>query len=583
MAGTGKTAIAYSICTELEQKSQLGASFFCSRAMVECQDVNRIVPTIAYQLAQHSNSFRSSLCRVLGEEPNIGQHDIIRQFERLIRKPLLETGNVLPNNLVVVIDALDECSDTNATATVVDALLRHAVSLPVRFFVTSRPEPHIWSRVLTRDPNTIFVLNLHDVDEQSVKSDIEVYLRFALAKLSPSNAVTKQLAQQAGTLFMYAAIIARYLSSGCSHEDLNRRLVIALAGDIKRASRKDQEIDRLYQIILDKVLPLTAGHIHRTGANEVGLTKQVLWTIACVREPVARSTLAALLKTDPERVLVALQPLRSVLHISEGDEVVSALHTSLHSFVLSPERSGSLVCDEGSQNEYLASRCFEIMKTQLHFNICKLETSYRINQDILGLQDRVKAAISPELSYACRYWVEHLKRSATSHELVSCLKEFQSERLSFWMEVLGLKGWMADASRILVEAQNWLDVSQNMLVRHRETLILRQKRDGTLEAHKSAPNNTTLSAANPVMVEKTVGDKPNPTVGDHDIKMDDPQHDPRPPDPELNSMVSHRLYLCTGFTIDVGVASRHTICSSVCWSTGALIFRHRWIPNRIQR
>ncbi|QRW24524.1 glycine dehydrogenase [Rhizoctonia solani] len=52
MAGTGKTTIAYSVCSGLEKASQLGASFFCSRVIPECRQVRRIIPSIAYQLAR---------------------------------------------------------------------------------------------------------------------------------------------------------------------------------------------------------------------------------------------------------------------------------------------------------------------------------------------------------------------------------------------------------------------------------------------------------------------------------------------------------------------------------------------------
>ncbi|KAG8680545.1 hypothetical protein FRC11_002323, partial [Ceratobasidium sp. 423] len=39
MAGTGKTTIAYTLCKQLEESKQLGASFFCSRVISDCQNV----------------------------------------------------------------------------------------------------------------------------------------------------------------------------------------------------------------------------------------------------------------------------------------------------------------------------------------------------------------------------------------------------------------------------------------------------------------------------------------------------------------------------------------------------------------
>ena len=91
--------------------------------------------------------------------------------------------------------------------------------------------------------------------------------------------------------------------------------------------------------------------------------KQVLWTVVCVREPVTQGALAELLNANDEQVSAALEPLRSVLHVSEGSEVVSTLHASFSDFILSSERSGPwLHCKETAHSEYLARRCFELIK-----------------------------------------------------------------------------------------------------------------------------------------------------------------------------------------------------------------------------
>ncbi|CAE6402362.1 unnamed protein product [Rhizoctonia solani] len=62
MAGTGKTTVAYTFAKTLKARKALGASFFCTRTSGECRDVGQIIPTIAYQLADYSPSFRASNC-----------------------------------------------------------------------------------------------------------------------------------------------------------------------------------------------------------------------------------------------------------------------------------------------------------------------------------------------------------------------------------------------------------------------------------------------------------------------------------------------------------------------------------------
>jgi Cdc6-like AAA superfamily ATPase len=184
MAGTGKTTITYSLCDELKRAFQLGASFFCSRLLLDCRNVTMMVLTIAYQLAGFSHAFRSALCEVLDSDRDISTYNIDTQLEKLVKDPLLKVKDTLATNAVVVIDALDECSDANGTQIILDMLFRYASDIPIKFFVTSRPEPSISEKILTGDGRSRSILILHDIDRSIVQADIETYLSSKLAALS---------------------------------------------------------------------------------------------------------------------------------------------------------------------------------------------------------------------------------------------------------------------------------------------------------------------------------------------------------------------------------------------------------------
>src|SRR5271154_6764887 len=64
MAGTGKTAIAYTLSRLLASNKSLAATFFCSRS-TKCTDVRRIFPTIAWIMAQTYSAYRSALLEAL--------------------------------------------------------------------------------------------------------------------------------------------------------------------------------------------------------------------------------------------------------------------------------------------------------------------------------------------------------------------------------------------------------------------------------------------------------------------------------------------------------------------------------------
>ncbi|CEL55848.1 Vegetative incompatibility protein HET-E-1 OS=Podospora anserina GN=HET-E1 PE=4 SV=1 [Rhizoctonia solani AG-1 IB] len=459
MAGTGKTTIAYSVCKELAKNERLAASFFVSRASSQCQDVSRILPTIAYQLARVSYAYRSTLCRILNKEPNLGQRKLSVQFEHLIELPLLKVAQEIPQGLVIVIDALDECSDPRTTELIVNLLMRHAPKLPVQFFLTSRPEPAITDTTLSRDGESRSVLELHNVEEQLVKADIKTYLIVQLAVLSPTEDQIEWIAEQAGVLFIYAATLVRYVLAVGSGLGSKGRLKAIITPNAERASKKDRAIDRLYKAILEGVL-----QDEDREEYEIEIIRRVLWTVVCVKEPVTKQTLAILARVNKDQVTEALHPLQSVIHVSARSDVASTLHASFPEFILNPLRSGPFSCDRKALNKDLASRCFDVMEQQLRFNLCGLESSYVFDCDVPNIEARVEAAISPELFYACRFWSKHLIENIACETLIQSLDAFLSIRFLFWMEVINLKEWMENGPHVLMDAKTWLSMDQERSV-----------------------------------------------------------------------------------------------------------------------
>ncbi|QRW25631.1 Vegetative incompatibility protein HET-E-1 [Rhizoctonia solani] len=370
MAGTGKTTIACSLCERLDAAGQLAASFFCTRTSRECSEAKRIVPTLAYQIARRSAPFRDALCGLAHNKAASG-------FQGLIRR-----------NLVVVIDALDECSDPHIVKVVLDILFRHAVDLPVKFFVTSRPEPTIRNSMMlgiAENERPHSILYLHEIEKSLVQADIELYLRDELKHmLSSDDEAIKELSEQAGIyLYMRAYKITLAMLSGLDGTDL---------------------------------------------------------------------------------ATSALEPLRSVLHVSEHNSYVTTLHASFPDFMFSQERSQKYFCNRSSHNQFLARHCLEIMKIRLCFNICQLESSYLLDDEVPDLNDRVEALIPPVLRYASRFWVDHLTQGTASEHVFELVYDFLSYRLLFWMEVMNLTKFMVAGAVVSTKLHMWLRVSDGSRV-----------------------------------------------------------------------------------------------------------------------
>ncbi|KAH7316390.1 hypothetical protein B0J17DRAFT_349568 [Rhizoctonia solani] len=449
MAGTGKTTIASTFCERVEQHKLLVATFFCTRNLAECRDITRIIPTIAYQLARYSIPFQSALCQVLEQIQDVASTNLLKQFEQLLKKPLQQAKDAIPDNLVIVIDALDECEDRNGVELVLDMLFRHVGDMSLKFLVTSRPEVEIYSRMSAHSPSQQSI-HLHDIESSLVQADIELYLSEELGSIFPDRAEIEQLAQHSGTLFIYAATLVRYIS-GKRSVDPHKRLKTVLdttPGSVKKHS----QIDALYETVLKAALSEEVLH-----ANETNDIQAVLRIVLLAQEPIGVETIAKLAGIDqPERVVLAMQPLRSVLNQSQRNGLVSTLHASFPDFIFSNERSGVYFCDAGKHSQTLAQRCFLVMKEQLQFNICGLEASYFPDERVSSMEERIKANISPVLAYVCRYWAIHLASAANLDLLLTMLGEFLCDRLLFWMEVLNLRRELSTGVHGLLKAQQWL-------------------------------------------------------------------------------------------------------------------------------
>ncbi|KAL5631867.1 hypothetical protein ACGC1H_000041 [Rhizoctonia solani] len=455
MAGTGKTTIANTLCSTLDHGHELGASFFCTRSMPTCRDVKLILPTIAHQLARFSSPFRSALLQVLDQDPEVHSKTPRVQFKRMILGPLQQVMHTLPTRTVVVIDALDECNDGNGVEQILEMLLEHAPQLPIKFLVSSRPEPHIRERIRQSALKTQLVL--HELDQKMVKADIETYLRVELESISTP--LTKDqlaaLVERAGTLFIYAATVIRYIRGGDTLERLTAVLKVPDPG--RESSNKTKEIDRLYETVL--ISALDDEGLEQPEKERIRL---VLHTVVCAQEPLTVDALARLLSLRRTQVTDALRSLWSVLHISESNTAhrVSTLHASFPDYILDPHRSRQFACDAQIHNGRLAYLCLgRIRGNPSQFNICNLQSSFMADEDVPDLDDKLQATIPLDLLYACQYWAVHLALGDSLDDPIEIIHDFLSKRLLLWIEVLNLTKRIDRGVGQMGKVVTWLQVS----------------------------------------------------------------------------------------------------------------------------
>lgn len=139
---------------------------------------------------------------------------------------------------------------------------------------------------------------------------------------------------------------------------------------------------------------------------------------------------------------LVLRRMGCLLQWSEG-QPIRTLHASFADYLTNPNSCGDQpwFINEAKYHLGIAIGCLRIMKKLLRFNMCRLETSYLKNRDVTDLVDRIGKFIPRSLSYACRFWAEHLNIGKSEDPyLLSFVLEFFQNLFLYWLEVLSLIG-----------------------------------------------------------------------------------------------------------------------------------------------
>jgi len=350
-AGVGKSAIAQTLCEKfdtLRGGEHLIASFFFSRSDPTRNNPRYLFITIAYCLATFSNDsrLRAAIDRAIKQNPTVLDASIDVQFQILVVKPLQSLSLWrrwrLPK--VVIIDGLDECSGRHfqqlVLKTIVDGLVGHSskgpmYNIPLRFIITSRPEPSI--RDLFSQPEFYRISNRTMLDDSFTTSrDIALYIKDGLSHIAqsyqdetfsmpepwPLPGVIDELVQRASGQFIYAATVLKYVGDEGSFPPKQLEVVLGLP---LCDSKAFADLDVLYhQILIDNAI------------KQKDRVVQVLKIILLTQNMPNIKRLAQIFSL-PEEDLSTLRGLHSVLGISS--DFVKIYHKSFADFLQNEERS----------------------------------------------------------------------------------------------------------------------------------------------------------------------------------------------------------------------------------------------------
>jgi hypothetical protein len=148
-----------------------------------------------------------------------------------------------------------------------------------------------------------------------------------------------------------------------------------------------------------------------------------------------------LLRVPKEEVKCRIDSLHSVLSVPNSDDVpIRLFHLSFREFLVNSQKQGKspFWVDEKSTHDKLAFRCLELMSepSGLRQDMCNLVEPGVLRSEID--EGTIASSLSPELQYACRYWVSHLKQSQHNIMDGDTTHIFLQEHLLHWLEFMSL-------------------------------------------------------------------------------------------------------------------------------------------------
>ena len=463
LAGTGKSTVAQTIAKHIFADGSLGASFFCSRDFKDRSDLHLIFPTLAFQLAHKYPDFRSHLVPLLQSDPDVIHESLYSQMRKLIVEPLKSVSDTM----VIVIDALDECTDNEPQSTILSVMGRSVGEIPnVKFFITGRPEPRIKSgfRLELLQPLTdVFVL--HEIEPSLVNTDIWLFLKCELSKLAdrhqlvgwPSDDHINILCRRAAGLFVYAVATIKFLDTRFILPVKQLETILSFPEDTshegKTQFQQDKTLDSLYSWILHETFSTDHSFAYSDFQSIVG-------TAIMVANPIPPSAIAELVGLEIKGVMLYLASIQSLLTLDEDPNIpVSPFHKSFPDFITDSSRCHDerFYISPTNLHLALATNCLRVMNSQLEQNLLSLP-EYALNSEVEDLPTRIECCVSIALQYACTSWHNHLTvAQGDTTCLIPHLHYFLEGKFLAWLEVISVIGAVRGAVVALEQLIVWLE------------------------------------------------------------------------------------------------------------------------------
>ncbi|GKU15117.1 unnamed protein product [Fusarium langsethiae] len=471
MAGTGKSTISRTIARKRYERGDLGASFFFKRGEMDRGNLNKLMSTLAYQLAFNIQGADFFIKKTLDDNPAIMEKSAREQFQKLIQEPLSEAAASVKvlSPIVIVMDALDECDQEADARSLIKILSQAKTPLPrLRVFMTSRPELPIrlgFSQVQGSYQDLV----LHAIPPQIVEHDIVVFLNAEFEKIRndfnttvgderklppdwPGSPIVQTLAQMAVPLFIFAATVCRFVGDS-RRRNPRTRLQTVLD---QEGTNHGSQLEQTYTPILHSQI----AELPKKERDEVIKDfKVIVGSIVTLASPLSVTALSRLIDVLPDTVDERLDALHSVLSIPlERAMPVRLLHLSFRDYLVDrgSKATSDFWVDEKLTHRRLAKHCLRVMRGgALRKNICGLSFP-GMRRSVVDLE-QLEKNIPSQVQYACMHWAYHHTEGNSRLDDGEEIYDFLTTNFLHWVEAMSLLGRAKECLNSLKLLARWLE------------------------------------------------------------------------------------------------------------------------------
>lgn len=428
LAGSGKSTLAQTTAYKcIEEKIHL-ATFFCSRYSAELSDYLNIFLTICYQLCQFDETFRREVSRIIEEDKDIQHSEVERQLQKLIIGPLKAARHFPP--CVVIIDALDECTNSDTRAIILTLLGKYSAELKkLIIVVTSRPSHDINVAFKLLDVGNYEKLSLDNVDPLQTDHDLEIVLRKGLERIRqeydlptswPAQEQIGDLVEQAQHLFIFISTAIEFVadSKSSNPERKLERLLNSQTFDTR--SSPFAYLDNLYREVFIAAFP----DIDEDLQLEL---QTVLKTLILGRELFSTYKLEQLMELKSGTVRRVLLRLHAVVVVPDNDEDdIRLIHPSIHDFLTDASRctDGRFYMNKAAGHSHITRCCFQAITKFAESMEVRSVLQAPTRRKLKSLEESLYEKKHSAVKYSDRYWDDHFNASDLDDEVMVELESF---------------------------------------------------------------------------------------------------------------------------------------------------------------